>query len=89
MSTKIPIYENPEINIYTDCFDEDLLFVKFKKPNNFTIEGSNFNGQNVLTERLEITAETNIEVFRETAINFLKWYDNEYIYPGRKTTDRS
>lgn len=30
MSTKIPIYENPEIEIYTDCFDEDSLFVKFK-----------------------------------------------------------
>ena len=84
MSTKIPVYENPEIEIYTDCFDEDILFIKMKKPNNFIIEGNNFNGQSSLFERLEITAETNIEVFRETATNFLKWYDNEYIYPRPK-----
>lgn len=84
MSTKVPIYESPEIEIYTDCFNEDLLYVKLKKPNNFNIEGNNFNGQSSLFERLEITAETNIEVFRETAINFLKWYDNEYIYPRPK-----
>ena len=89
MSTKVPIYESPEIEIYTDCFNEDLIFIKIKKPNNFIVEGNNFNGQSSLFERLEITAETNIEVFKETAINFLKWYDNEYIYPGRKTTDRS
>jgi|TARA_B100001063_G_scaffold43027_1_gene36833 hypothetical protein len=85
MSTKVPIYESPEIEIYTDCFNEELLFVKLKKPNNFIVEGNNFNGQSSLFERLEITAETNIEVFRETAINFLKWYDNEYIYPGQKS----
>ena len=84
MSTKIPICENPEIDIYTDCFNEDALFIKIKKPNNFIVEGNNFNGQSSLFERLEITAETNVEVFRETAINFLKWYDNEYIYPGKK-----
>ena len=82
MSSKVPIYESPEIEVYTDCFNEELLFIKLKKPNNFIIEGNNFNGQSSLFERLEITAETDIEVFKETAINFLKWYDNEYIIPG-------
>lgn len=88
MSTKMSICNNETFEIYSDCFNEDILFLKIRKPNNLTLEANNLQSAS-LFQRIEITAETDIEVFKEIATNFLKWYDNEYIYPRRKPTDRS
>ena len=32
MSTKTIIYQNKEFELYSDCFDEDSLFIKIKRP---------------------------------------------------------
>ena len=82
------ICNNETFEIYSDCFNEDILFLKIRKPNNLTLEANNLQSAS-LFQRIEITAETDIEVFKEIATNFLKWYDNEYIYPRRKPADRS
>ncbi len=84
MSTKISIYNNEVFEIYSDCFNEEALFLKIKKPENFNIEANNLQSAS-LFQKIEITAETNVEVFKEVAINFLKWYENEYIYPRQKS----
>jgi hypothetical protein len=83
MSTKKTIYHNKEFELYSDCFDEDSLFIKIKRPVNFEVNASNLQSAS-LFQQIEITAETDIEVFKEVAVNFLKWYDNEYVYPIKK-----
>jgi hypothetical protein len=74
MSTKIPIYENPEIDIYTDCFDESALFIKIKKARNITVEAHNLKTEN---NNYCVIAESDIEIFKEVAQNFLRWYEKE------------
>lgn len=74
MSTKVPIYENPEICVYTDCFDETSLFLKIKTARNISLEANNLKTEN---NSLNITVESDIEVFKEVAQNFLKWYKQQ------------
>ena len=85
MSTKISIYHNEDFEIYSDCFDENILFIKIKKPKNFSIE-ANSSQKSKHYSRLEIVTETNIENFKEIADNFLKWYNNSYKCKTSKKT---